>query len=35
MTGKPFLASKEFWLGVATVFFCVIITFSLAVRYAG
>ena len=30
---KPFVASREFWLGVATVFFSVTIAFGLVVMF--
>lgn len=32
---RPFVRSAEFWLGVATVFFSIIIAYSLAVLFVG
>jgi hypothetical protein len=32
---KPFFSSAEFWLGVATVFFSIIIAYGTALMFIG
>jgi len=32
---RPFIASKEFWLGVATALICLVLALGLAMRFAG